>query len=406
MGIEPQPLGSDFQVNSYTTGNQTYPGVAVAPGGDFFVVWQSDGSAGTDTDIPSVQGQRFDTAGTPIGGEFQINTWTTDTQSWPQIGIADNGNAVVVWQSVGSTGTDNQTWSIQGQRFDSAGNTLGENFQINSYTTGSQKFPDLAVRPNGDFVVAWSSNGSAGTDTSNLSIQARRFSADGSPIGNDFQVNSYTTFVQQYPGIAVDTDGDFVVVWNSYGSFGSDNDLGSIQGQLFDGGGATVGNQFQVNAFTTSVQNYPAASFAPSGSFVVVWNSYGSYGSDNCGPCYGSIQARRYDVSGTVLGNQFQVNTYLTSVQNKPVLAHDDDGSFVVVWHTFGSEQPRQRELQCAEPILRRCGFAGRRRAPDQQLHHVGTAATFDRNRRCRWVCRGMAELSALLATTAPTTAF
>ena len=47
--------------------------------------------------------------------------------------------------------------------------------------------------PAGDFAVAFSSDGSDGSDTSSWSIQARRFSSDGSQIGKQCQVNSYTT---------------------------------------------------------------------------------------------------------------------------------------------------------------------------------------------------------------------
>jgi hypothetical protein len=50
--------GSQFQVNSYTTFSQLSPAVATDPDGDFVVVWQSDGSGGSDTSDFSIQGQR------------------------------------------------------------------------------------------------------------------------------------------------------------------------------------------------------------------------------------------------------------------------------------------------------------------------------------------------------------
>ncbi len=36
------------------------------------------------------------------------------------------------------------------------------------------------------------------------------------PAGAEFQVNTYTTDQQEDPAVAVDADGDFVVVWHSY----------------------------------------------------------------------------------------------------------------------------------------------------------------------------------------------
>ena len=53
------PSGSEFQVNTYTTGEQATPTVASDSKGTFVVVWDSAGSAGSDTDNFSVQGQRY-----------------------------------------------------------------------------------------------------------------------------------------------------------------------------------------------------------------------------------------------------------------------------------------------------------------------------------------------------------
>ena len=46
----------------------------------------------------------------------------------------------------------------------------------------------------------------------------RRLSADGMLVGQDFQVNSYTTSQQSRPKVATTAQGDFVVVWDSDGS--------------------------------------------------------------------------------------------------------------------------------------------------------------------------------------------
>src|SRR5688500_9367916 len=42
-------------------------------------------------------------------------------------------------------------------------------------------------------------------------------SEQAGPIGDQFQVNTYTTNGQGWPAVAMDGDGDFVVVWLSYG---------------------------------------------------------------------------------------------------------------------------------------------------------------------------------------------
>ncbi|MGB5479178.1 MAG: hypothetical protein WBO53_19415, partial [Thermoanaerobaculia bacterium] len=135
---------------------------------------------------------------------------------------------------------------------------IGEEFQVNSYTTSWQVYPAVAVEPQGDFVVVWMSDGSYGTDTSGYSIQAQRYGANGAPVGGEFQVNAYTTNFQGTPAVAVEPQGDFVVVWESDGSYGTDTSSSSIQGQLYGANGAPVGGEFQVNAYTTNFQGTPA----------------------------------------------------------------------------------------------------------------------------------------------------
>jgi len=57
------------------------------------------------------------------------------------------------------------------------------------------------------------------------------------PIGAEFQVNTYTTKAQGSASVALDADGDFVVVWNSLGSAGSDTSNFSVQCQRPTWGG-------------------------------------------------------------------------------------------------------------------------------------------------------------------------
>ena len=49
------------------------------------------------------------------------------------------------------------------------------------------------------------------------------------------QVNSYTTSFQYSLSVATDSSGNFVVVWSSIGSAGSDSASYSVQGQNFAG---------------------------------------------------------------------------------------------------------------------------------------------------------------------------
>ncbi|MFC1853490.1 hypothetical protein ACFL27_25140, partial [candidate division CSSED10-310 bacterium] len=90
--------------------------------------------------------------------------------------------------------------------------------------------PDVCVDSDGNFVVVWQSTGSNYGDVSNDSVQGQRFTSDGSFLGSQFQVNTYTTNKQYVPVVCVDSEGNFVVVWESIGSNYGDVLGASIQG--------------------------------------------------------------------------------------------------------------------------------------------------------------------------------
>ena len=68
---QPVPLGDEFQVNTYTTGNRS-SGLSVAhEAGRFVVVWAGAGAGDSDG---GVFGQRLDASGSFLGSEFQVST--------------------------------------------------------------------------------------------------------------------------------------------------------------------------------------------------------------------------------------------------------------------------------------------------------------------------------------------
>ncbi len=101
--VSSQVLGPEFRVNSYTTSHQQFPAVAADAAGNFVVVWASQGQE--DPDFAGVFGQRYDAAGAPLGGEFQVNSYTTQIQSKPALAMDDSGSFIVVWESNGQDGS-------------------------------------------------------------------------------------------------------------------------------------------------------------------------------------------------------------------------------------------------------------------------------------------------------------
>jgi hypothetical protein len=333
----PGGLTAEIQINSYTTGAQQIPAVAPTfPAGGFVVAWESIGSVGIDSSAGSIQARRFSSAGTPAGAQFQVNSWTSGHQTMPSVAGGWNGDFVVAWRNDASTGSDPAGYSVRAQRYANYGVPEGGEFQANSFTTGIQTYPGVAADQGGNFVIVWESQGSYGGDVSGSSVQGQRYSVAGAALGGQFQINSWTTGHQTRPMPAMKLAGDFVVAWDSAYSAGSDNSNYSVQGQRFTSAGSAHGPQFQVNSLTTNVQRASSIAVDYDGEFVAVWMSSVSAGDDNGSL---SIQGQRYSAGGSPLGAQFQVNTYTTGNQALPSVAASLLGDFLVVWHSDGSPE-------------------------------------------------------------------
>jgi hypothetical protein len=50
-------------------------------------------------------GQRYDSAGDPQGGQFQVNSYINNTQFYPSVAATGTGEFVVVWTSYGQDGS-------------------------------------------------------------------------------------------------------------------------------------------------------------------------------------------------------------------------------------------------------------------------------------------------------------
>ena len=157
LGSGGQRLGAELQVNSYTRDEQTRPGAAFLSDGGFVIVWagaRRDGANG------GVFAQRFSSAGARAGTEFQVNTYTVGDQDTPAA-VPSGGGFIVAWESEEGSGGDAQDGSDGGifaQRFDSSGAPIGTEFQVNSYTRDDQGPLAAAATGNDDFVIVWESN--------------------------------------------------------------------------------------------------------------------------------------------------------------------------------------------------------------------------------------------------------
>ncbi len=91
--------------------------------------------------------------------------------------MAGDGRFVVTWQS---DVQDGHGYGVFAQRYDADGNSVGTEFQVNSYTTSAQVSSSVAMAGDGRFVVTWQSHGQVGDG---YGIFGKLSLADGSPRG-------------------------------------------------------------------------------------------------------------------------------------------------------------------------------------------------------------------------------
>lgn len=245
-----------FQVDP-VTGSQRGAAVDLAADGEFVVVWQHESPNLMEKGI---YGRRFDAAGQPLGDAFAVRPASqAGGPGAPTVAMSGAGAFVVAW-------VDGR---VSARRYDETGQPLGDSFVVNGPDVASS--PAIAMNGSGGFVIAWTRRISDQWD-----IAARRYDAEGLPLGPEFLVNTYTTGLQSGPAVGVDGAGRFLVVWLSDSQDGSGF---GIHGQAFDADEARIGTEFRVNAWTTGNQQRPAVVAAGPGHFLVAWDSQGQDGS-------------------------------------------------------------------------------------------------------------------------------
>ena len=225
--------------------------------GDFVIVYQSYAAVSGDV---TTYAQLYNAAGTLQNSSFPFNGSTTPGGHNPNVAMDAAGDFVVTWYGEGSSGGES---GIFAEAFNAAGIAAGTDFRVNS---GPQAEPAIAMDANGDFTITETSIGTGGF------VYAQNFSGNfiASPAGPEFQVNTYTSGSQELPKVATDAAGDYVIVWESY--FGTTQaHTTEIDAQRYNAAGVAQGSQFQVNTSTTGDHFAPVVAMDATGDFVIAW---------------------------------------------------------------------------------------------------------------------------------------
>ncbi len=251
---------AQFQVNGSDTGNQRRPDVAADSGGAFVICYETRPLASYE-----ILCRRYNSSAVAQGVEIAVNSTTIGDQQLPSVGRASNGDFTVAWQSTNDQ--DGDEIGIVTRRYNNAGTALAGEAVVNNFTTGNQSQPALGMNASGAYVIAWSSDGQ---DDDSTAIMAQRFNNAGVEQGAEFQVNTYETGAQNNPAVALNSDGEFMAAWVSANQDGS---LTGVYAQRYTSAGALVGVEFRVNTTTTNFQEEPDLTIRGADEPIVAFSS-------------------------------------------------------------------------------------------------------------------------------------
>jgi hypothetical protein len=306
------PSGGEFQVNTYTPGPQTDPAVAMNSDGSFVVTWTGDGQDGSGLGIFA---RYYDSTGVPSGPEFQVNTFTTGTQARPAVATSPYGSFVIVWESLLQ---DGDGWGLFGQQFYHPSYRYGSEFAVNTRTSLDQTAASVNYVGPREFIVTWQSEETTGGEHD---IYMRRLYDYPTPAG-EVGVNSSTTGDQSQPVVAGYDDYDYyTIAWSSEIPGES-----SIAARTFEF--QSDSGEYELSAGAPITRRRPKATLdLYSGSLITVWEESDQAGS----PAEIAGNSRGWEVGDGDLG----IADPAMGTRPEPVVAALADGTFLVAWASF-----------------------------------------------------------------------
>lgn len=225
--------------------------------------------------------------------------------------LNNNGTYVSVGTRVGAKGNAN----IVFQRYDQQGRKLGDEQKV-AAGTGSRGGAEIAMEPDGEFVIAWSNVvGNPG-----YGIYARQYTADGVAKGPAFPVSP----TGRAPQVGVGPAGNFAVAWYEFAAIGN-----PVYVRSFNSNGTPHTDALKANALNVAHAAFDVAMGAD-GDFAVAFEGEGAPGNPAVGP---GIFLRRFHADGTAVSEQEKlVSPQDGAAPRAPALASTYDGQLMVAW--------------------------------------------------------------------------
>lgn len=201
-------LDPEFLVNTTTSNAQVDSRVTGLSNGGFVVTWTDSSQTGGDTSGNAIRAQVYNASGQKVGSEFLVNTTTSGTQVESSVAALAGGKFVVTWTDSGILPT-----VVRGQTFNIDGQKVGAEFLVDNNGFGSHS-DVVSIGNGSRFLVTWTDSSGTNGDTSGGAIRSQLFTVNRPPTvtmtadGGVAQVTGgSTTALNQWLG-AAEPDGD------------------------------------------------------------------------------------------------------------------------------------------------------------------------------------------------------
>jgi hypothetical protein len=252
------PLGPEHAINQIWQASQWRPLIATRPAGGFVVAWSGDWDGNAYFRV-------LDQNGGFLTGDVRVNTFANGGQTDTALAVAPTDGQMLLifvdYSNWSSAGTGLNLW---GRLYDANGVPLQTHEWLLTSPAampGDQREPRAIADGLGRYIVVWED---PLADGSSWGIVCRRYDHDGTPLGNEFVVNTTTVNLQRSARVAADALGNFVVTWEDW-SAGDAN----IRAQRFDSNGQRTGPEVIVNERITGDQQMPSVAMTPATGDVV-----------------------------------------------------------------------------------------------------------------------------------------
>ncbi|HXU29855.1 MAG TPA: hypothetical protein VN851_04685 [Thermoanaerobaculia bacterium] len=272
LGFAGERIGEAVQVSQddpsgLSTSRHLKPAVARAADGSFVVAWVRY-VLGTGSGNPEVLVRRFDAQGLPKTGQVKINSGFVN-DSRPDVCIDTANRTITVWTNVDTFEPFLSTKKGVSAR------RLGPNLaplegeRVIAPPRARESTVAVSCGKGATFAIVWETDQSPATDRGDLLV--RRFSRLGRPLGTSI-VNQAREGVQRHPAITHEPSGGYTVAWTSDGDGNADADAG-IVARRFSAAGAPLSDDFLVAAGADRHLGLPGIAYAADGSSVFVWQN-------------------------------------------------------------------------------------------------------------------------------------